>query len=214
MKFCTHCGKEIADEAVVCPGCGCKTNAQSAVNNAQSYNLPLISRLSAKIKIGGILYICFGSIFILSHLALLMNPHECGSWFCLELLGGLYIIFGIQDIKYGKSIQKSPVGIISHFKPMSPQTISFFACLIYQICITSYYAFWDYIKFPWRSSYIYYLIDWIKYDFEFLNFIISLILVLIGGITCTVYYFAAVRGFVKKNKADILQLESNSAVTM
>lgn len=26
MKFCTHCGKEIADEAVICLGCGC--NAQ------------------------------------------------------------------------------------------------------------------------------------------------------------------------------------------
>ena len=22
LKFCTHCGKEIADEAVVCPSCG------------------------------------------------------------------------------------------------------------------------------------------------------------------------------------------------
>ena len=25
MKFCTHCGKQIADEAVICLGCGCKT---------------------------------------------------------------------------------------------------------------------------------------------------------------------------------------------
>ena len=24
MKYCSHCGKEILDEAVVCPGCGCK----------------------------------------------------------------------------------------------------------------------------------------------------------------------------------------------
>lgn len=23
MKFCRHCGKEIMDEAVICPGCGC-----------------------------------------------------------------------------------------------------------------------------------------------------------------------------------------------
>jgi len=23
MKFCSHCGKEIMDEAVICPGCGC-----------------------------------------------------------------------------------------------------------------------------------------------------------------------------------------------
>lgn len=25
MKFCTYCGKEIADEAVICLSCGCKT---------------------------------------------------------------------------------------------------------------------------------------------------------------------------------------------
>ena len=25
MKYCSHCGKEIADEAFVCPYCGCKT---------------------------------------------------------------------------------------------------------------------------------------------------------------------------------------------
>ncbi len=25
MKYCTYCGKEIADEAVICLGCGCKT---------------------------------------------------------------------------------------------------------------------------------------------------------------------------------------------
>ncbi len=25
MKYCTHCGKELIDEAVVCTGCGCAT---------------------------------------------------------------------------------------------------------------------------------------------------------------------------------------------
>ena len=23
MRFCSKCGKEIMDEAVICPGCGC-----------------------------------------------------------------------------------------------------------------------------------------------------------------------------------------------
>lgn len=26
MKFCTRCGKELKDAAVVCPGCGCVVN--------------------------------------------------------------------------------------------------------------------------------------------------------------------------------------------
>jgi uncharacterized membrane protein YvbJ len=28
MRFCTYCGKEIADEAVICLSCGCKTQRQ------------------------------------------------------------------------------------------------------------------------------------------------------------------------------------------
>ena len=27
MKYCRHCGKELADGAVVCPGCGCAVEA-------------------------------------------------------------------------------------------------------------------------------------------------------------------------------------------
>lgn len=23
MKYCTHCGKQVLDDAVICPGCGC-----------------------------------------------------------------------------------------------------------------------------------------------------------------------------------------------
>ena len=30
MKFCQHCGKELLDEAVICPGCGCSTQTQNA----------------------------------------------------------------------------------------------------------------------------------------------------------------------------------------
>lgn len=32
LKFCTYCGKEIADQAVICLNCGCKT--PSAINTA------------------------------------------------------------------------------------------------------------------------------------------------------------------------------------
>ena len=30
MKYCEKCGKEIHDEAVVCPSCGCSTQAKPA----------------------------------------------------------------------------------------------------------------------------------------------------------------------------------------
>ncbi len=30
MKFCSKCGKELVDEAVICPGCGCSVQTLSA----------------------------------------------------------------------------------------------------------------------------------------------------------------------------------------
>lgn len=33
MKFCSHCGKEINDEAVVCPFCGCATEKFNEKSN-------------------------------------------------------------------------------------------------------------------------------------------------------------------------------------
>ena len=33
MKFCTKCGKELHDEAVVCTGCGCAVNDNNGYNN-------------------------------------------------------------------------------------------------------------------------------------------------------------------------------------
>ncbi len=32
MKFCQKCGKEIAEEAVICPGCGCAVEQKKAEN--------------------------------------------------------------------------------------------------------------------------------------------------------------------------------------
>lgn len=34
--FCSKCGKEIMDEAVICPNCGCATNNYQATNTAQN----------------------------------------------------------------------------------------------------------------------------------------------------------------------------------
>ena len=33
MKYCSNCGKELVDEAVVCPGCGCSVGNAGAANN-------------------------------------------------------------------------------------------------------------------------------------------------------------------------------------
>lgn len=57
MKFCTKCGKELMDEAVVCPACGnmvAEENAPQTVSNDQvSVGLCV---LSAFIPLFGIIY--------------------------------------------------------------------------------------------------------------------------------------------------------------
>lgn len=35
MRFCTHCGKQIADEAVICLNCGCKTQSAKIYTTQQ-----------------------------------------------------------------------------------------------------------------------------------------------------------------------------------
>jgi len=49
MKYCSHCGKELMDEAVVCTGCGCAvanisniTDEPSIVLNVLSFFLPVV----------------------------------------------------------------------------------------------------------------------------------------------------------------------------
>lgn len=37
MKFCTHCGKQLYDEAIICPGCGCAVQ-RKVPNNQVLHN--------------------------------------------------------------------------------------------------------------------------------------------------------------------------------
>lgn len=44
MKYCSKCGNEIVDEAVVCPNCGCSVETNSAVI-ADSSTLKLVAKI-------------------------------------------------------------------------------------------------------------------------------------------------------------------------
>ncbi len=36
MKYCTHCGKELVDDAIVCTNCGCAANGVGNIGAANS----------------------------------------------------------------------------------------------------------------------------------------------------------------------------------
>lgn len=40
MKFCTKCGKELMDEAVICPGCGCACANTTAYQSVAAEDAP------------------------------------------------------------------------------------------------------------------------------------------------------------------------------
>lgn len=55
MKYCSHCGKQIMDEAVMCPSCGCKV--ESMVQDEPNKGLNVIAFLLP--VIGAIMYLIY-----------------------------------------------------------------------------------------------------------------------------------------------------------
>ncbi len=59
--FCSKCGKEINDEAVVCPNCGCAVNGSNSMKNAAAgEDAPngVLNILSFFIPIVGLILFC------------------------------------------------------------------------------------------------------------------------------------------------------------
>lgn len=59
MKFCTKCGKEIFDEAIICPHCGCSTESTNTLKKVNSEDDQVsvgLCILAALIPLFGIIY--------------------------------------------------------------------------------------------------------------------------------------------------------------
>ena len=56
MKFCSKCGKEVLDEAIVCPNCGCAIPSQVAEEKPVDEISVGLCILSALIPLFGIIY--------------------------------------------------------------------------------------------------------------------------------------------------------------
>lgn len=134
MKYCSHCGRKLFDEAVICPGCGCAAgnvntagnlygnNGGGSVNNAAAvFNYEnaadLIGKLSERIKANGIIWIVIASLQILFGLAFVII--NLGIGLIPLIVGILNLIGGIKDISYSKNIFLNPTGITAKFQPIT-----------------------------------------------------------------------------------------------
>ena len=124
MKYCTHCGKELLDEAVICVGCGCAVRGHNnqTVNNQSIDGNALLNTLSQRLNTNGIIWLVIGVLQILG--GILIN------WFLL-IVGVLNIISAVQDMQYSKTLLENPNGIVAKFEQITGPVIT----LIYNLVI-------------------------------------------------------------------------------
>ena len=122
MKYCTHCGKELFDEAVICPGCGCAVSGQTNTAYGAVDCSSLISTLAQRMNINGIIWLVIGILQVIGGLTL--------NWFLL-IVGVLNIISSIQDMNYSKALPDNPTGIVAKFEPLTGPIIT----LVYNLVI-------------------------------------------------------------------------------
>lgn len=108
------------DEAVVCVNCGCPV--MGAATGIQTNTGNLLTKLSERIKINGIIWLVIAVLQIIAGLA--------GAWFVL-IIGVLNIISAIKDINYSKTVLEHPSGIIAAYEPLTGPIIT----LVYNLVI-------------------------------------------------------------------------------
>lgn len=59
MKYCSHCGKEVLDDAIICPGCGCSVQYNNMNNGAPQNQVPPIVDNYSALSVAGLILAFF-----------------------------------------------------------------------------------------------------------------------------------------------------------
>ena len=124
MKYCTHCGKELLDEAVICVGCGCAVNDQYArsAKTAHIDKEAIINTLEQRINTNGIIWLVIGILQIVGGIFI--------NWYLL-IVGALNIVSSVQDMNNSKKLAEDPAGIAQKYKQLTGPIIA----LVYNVLI-------------------------------------------------------------------------------
>lgn len=124
MKYCTHCGKELLDEAVICVGCGCLVGEQKiqTENKGNFDRVMMLNTLSQRVNTNGIIWLVIGILQILGGIFV--------DWFLL-IVGVLNIVSSVQNMQYSKAVLANPSGIVTKFEPVAGPVI----VLIYNLVV-------------------------------------------------------------------------------
>lgn len=125
MPYCSRCGNEVDENAVVCVKCGCaisRPQVHTNLHSAPATSQDIVSTISRRIHTNGIIWCVIGAVQILLGLS--------ASWILL-IVGALNLISAIQDINFGKSFPGNPVGIVNKVRPLTGAIIT----LVYNLLI-------------------------------------------------------------------------------
>lgn len=133
MKYCRYCGRELHDEAVICPGCGCAAPAPGA-NNALKSQLKnneekfrVVKTLSERLMVNGVIWVVIGAIQIALGIILAL---EFQLYWTLAV-GVLNVMSSIDDFSYSKKVLTDSSEAFKKLSPLTGPVI----VLIYNIVI-------------------------------------------------------------------------------
>ena len=124
-KFCSNCGNEVHENAVVCIKCGCAIPQTDASKQFASQKKSILDVVSQRIQINGIIWLAVGALQIILGI---LDIRE--NWFLL-LVGAINLVYGVVDLKYSKDCLVRPIGIVKQAKPLVRTVI----VLVYNLLI-------------------------------------------------------------------------------
>lgn len=138
MKYCAKCGKELMDEAVICPGCGCAvsgTYSYNDMNRKQTDSQVLLKQLQRKLKAETLLWTWIGVAQALVGIILFMNALD-GEFFIglpisLFVVSIVNLCSSFERKRFSKSINENPTGIVKRYEPFYSYVFNFVFNLIF-----------------------------------------------------------------------------------